>query len=73
MRPIGLNEAELVAVLRQMADLVEAGDSFDGSIEYTASTEAGPGPAYEVRASYRYGNRGHGQGFMRLVGEVGEL
>lgn len=76
MNPVPLSQEMLVAVLRNMADLVEQGDSFEGSIEYMlptgdiAAAEDMPDErAYAmVRASYRIGNS-MGQGGVRMIGE----
>lgn len=71
--PVVVHQTELVAILREMADLVEAYDSFDGSIEFSIPIEADFGEfsnPYEVRAVYRHGNRDHGQGFVRTVGQM---
>lgn len=66
--PVAMTQSDLVAVLRDMADLVEASDSFEGSIEYLMPGPDDP-PCYAmVRASYRYGNT-LGQGNLRLIGQ----
>ncbi len=57
-----LKTSELVAVFRELAALVAAGDSFEGSLEYHI---AGP-DTYEVSGSYRFGNS-DGQGAVRLL------
>ena len=69
MLPEPKSAEELAAILRNMADHVEALDSFEGSIEYLMPDEADPECYAMVRASYRIGNR-HGQGGMRLVGRI---
>jgi hypothetical protein len=72
-----MTQDELVWVLRDMAERVEQGDSFEGSITYEIPLEAdgdrykevGPEGTYAlVRASYRIGNT-MGQGGVRLIGE----
>lgn len=75
MKPIPLTQTELVAVLRNMAELVEEGDSFEGSIEYAMPIPETEGETFPegtyalVRASYRIGNS-MGQGGLRTVGEL---
>jgi hypothetical protein len=60
---VSLSQAELVAVLRHIADSVEAGDSYEGSLEYLA----GDGERmFRVIAAYRIG-QSVGQGGMRLI------
>jgi len=65
MSPKKITAKELAAVLSDMAQRVEHGDSFEGSIEYTSTDEQG---AFEVLGSYRVGNS-EGQGDIRLIGE----
>jgi hypothetical protein len=73
---------DIAAVLRHMADLVESGDSFEGSIEYLLpeppdwAMNGEPQPEdYEqrdyrlVRASFRTGNS-LGQGGVTMIGDV---
>jgi len=75
--PKPLTQDQLVEVLADMAQRVERGDSFEGSIEYLM-----PGPFEDlmeipedtyalVKASYRVGNT-DGQGGVRLIGVWGE-
>jgi len=67
-----LSTAQLASMLRELADLVDAHDSFEGSLSYTAlgDTYDDLGPdEWEVVAAYRIGNLG-GQGGMRLIGGV---
>lgn len=53
-----------------MADRIEAGDSFEGNIEYTCISGNDLGPdEFEVMGVYRYGNS-EGQGSVRLIGNV---
>jgi hypothetical protein len=77
--PVPATYEALAAVLRQIADLVERGDSFEGSIEYTIPLpeDAYPPPATDdeqpdvmVRAAFRIGNS-QGQGGMRIYGTLG--
>lgn len=76
----GMFGHELAKTLREMAAAVEAGDSFEGSIEYLMPQpliDSWPGPGnhpgltgldeYAVRASYRVGNS-MGQGGVVLFG-----
>jgi hypothetical protein len=65
-----MDSGMLAAVLRDMAALVEAGDSFEGSIEYFMPTLGDPECYAMVRASYRIGNT-LGQGGVRLIGTLG--
>lgn len=71
MIPKGLSKAELLEVLGDMHDLVSIDDSFEGSIEYLIPDPEGPNADadFEVRASYRVGNR-DGQGGVRMVGVI---
>jgi hypothetical protein len=77
--PEGMDRQELAAVLREMADLVEAGDSFEGNIEYLMPDDISDGPPppgwpssdaeFWVTATYRIGNL-QGQGGMRMIGNI---
>lgn len=74
--PVGMDRHELAAVLRDILARVEAGDSFEGNLEYLMpdpepAPEGWPSPNAEfwVTAAYRIGNR-EGQGGMRMIGEV---
>lgn len=58
--------AELAALLREIADSVESGDSLEGSLEYLIPEDGGPG--LSVRASFRTGNR-DGQGGVVVIGD----
>ena len=81
--PLPSTYADVAATLREMADLVEAGDSFEGSIEYTLpdvpdwAMDGEPEPeGYEhpqvlMRCSYRIGNS-MGQGGVRIFGTANE-
>jgi len=75
--PVPSTYAEVAAVLRQMATLVELGDSFEGSIEYLmpapVEDESQPGeyPEVMLRAAFRIGNR-DGQGGMRIIGTINQ-
>ena len=66
MRPKKLTTAELVALLRHMADSVEAGDSFSGDLEYDCMTDQCQTGEYLVKGAYRVGNS-QGQGGMNLI------
>ena len=69
--PVPMTYEALAAVLRGMADLVEAGDSFEGSIEYLMPTPDDPADAdVMARAAFRIGNL-QGQGGMRIIGTLG--
>jgi hypothetical protein len=77
--PVPASYAQVAAILRDMAALVEAGNSWEGSIEYLIPTaeDALPPPASDdeqpevvVRASYRIGNS-MGQGGVRIIGTLG--
>jgi hypothetical protein len=61
--PVPSTYREVAAHLRVMAELVEAGDSLEGSLEYSM-------PEVMLRASYRVGNLG-GQGGVRIIGTMG--
>jgi hypothetical protein len=68
--PIPMDAETLAAVLHDMAAHVEAGDSFEGSIEYLMPAPGDPECYAMVRASYRIGNT-LGQGGVRLIGTLG--
>lgn len=65
-RPREMLPAELAAVLRDMANVVEARDSFEGSIRYEP-VENSREPMYAVDGFYRVGNS-MGQGGAIIVG-----
>lgn len=61
-----LSKDEFLAVLKHITELVEADDSYGGSLQY----EARPEPNYfDVVASYRYGNS-LGQGGVIMYNET---
>lgn len=60
-----LTRDELAAELHRIADSVAAGDSFEGSIDYTCMLEELPPGEFQLRGAVRIGNR-DGQGGMRL-------
>jgi hypothetical protein len=64
-RPITVNRATLIGVLRDMADAIEQDDSAGGFVEYEWSDEP---DKMDVRARYRIGNAS-GQGGMRILHE----
>lgn len=68
--PVPSTYPAVAALLRNMADLVEAGDSFEGSIEYGLPDVPGDPDEVMVRASFRIGNS-MGQGGVRIVGTLG--
>lgn len=68
MRPRNLTPAELGAVLRDMASVVEDLDSFEGNIHYEPAEDVDT-PAYAVTAFYRVGNS-MGQGGCRIIGDI---
>jgi hypothetical protein len=78
IEPVPLTKGQLLAELRNMLRLIEADDSFEGSITYMLPSDedeelrgAVPGEHYAmVIANYRTGNS-MGQGGMRIVGKVG--
>lgn len=61
-----MRKENLAAVLRHMADEVEADDSWEGTIEYMFSVEGDEPYGFEVTAAYRTGNL-EGQGSLRLI------
>ena len=66
MIPRKLTTSELVALLRHVADSVEAGDSFAGFLEYDCMTDQCQRGEYLVKGAYRVGNS-QGQGGMNLI------
>lgn len=70
MKPVNMGQNDLLEVLDDIRSHVAAGDSFEGSIEYSIpEDENAPPRTFDVRGAYRIGNS-MGQGGMRLVGEV---
>ena len=71
--PVPMSYSSLAAVLRRMAELVELGDSMEGSIEYMIPMPPNDPEDAEVmaRASFRVGNR-VGQGGVRIIGTLGQ-
>lgn len=73
-QPVPSTYVEVAAILRDMAERVEAGDSFEGSIEYVMpwpdeNMEPVSDAEVMVQASYRIGNS-MGQGGLRLIGTM---
>lgn len=58
-----LNKEELVSVLKNMIERIEADDSYEGNITYLM----GKPFTFEVQSAYRIGNR-EGQGGWRMIG-----
>jgi hypothetical protein len=78
--PEPMSKETLLALLDDMRAHIEAGDSWEGYLEYgfpwneelgDAETDA-DGVDFRVRAGYRTGNL-QGQGFFRMIGKVGEV
>lgn len=70
--PALLSKEQLSKLLRHMAELVETGDSFEGSLEYLIpdiDPEPKEGEDFAVTARFRIGNL-DGQGGMRFIGEL---
>jgi hypothetical protein len=51
-------------LLREIAQLVEDGDSFGGGVEYEATADGN----FNIIGVYRSGNRDGGQGLVHLIG-----
>lgn len=67
MEPTNLTTEQLCDVLRNMANHVSCGDSYEGNLAYTFSeTDTS---CFAVQGVYRIGNR-FGQGSVRLIGDV---
>jgi hypothetical protein len=81
--PIPYTYRDVATILRDMADRVESGDSFEGSMEYAlpdvpewaqkgeARPEGWKDPEVLFRCQYRIGNS-MGQGGIRIVGSINE-
>jgi hypothetical protein len=69
---IPMSYAELAVLLKDMARVVEEGDSFEGSLEYLVPYPSDIDPPVDVmvRAVYRHGNS-MGQGGVRIIGTAG--
>lgn len=77
--PAGMSKETLTLLLDDIKAHVEAGDSYEGSIEYTMPAPATPeeevagwpsaDAEFWVTAVYRIGNL-QGQGGMRMIGTV---
>lgn len=61
-----LNSQSLVMVLRDMANLIEKNDSFEGQINYTCLDDDCEVGQFEVKAFYRTGNS-MGQGGSSII------
>jgi len=70
MKPEKITEIELVSLLRHIANCIEQGDSFGGTIQYEIDLESSSND-YLVTAMYRVGNR-EGQGGYQIIGELNE-
>lgn len=74
--PVFLTRAELIEVLDDIRRRVEAGDSWEGHLEYLlpwseemGDPETDEGDGFRVRAGWRVGNL-MGQGGMRIIGKM---
>ncbi len=67
-KPLVVERRELSAILRDMADKIDAGDSWEGHLEYSYwDEENGAGrDQFSVMGTYRIGNL-DGQGGVRLL------
>lgn len=71
LHKVPLRQSELLDLLHDMAIRIEAGDSYEGSIEYLMGEPDDPPGTYRVSATYRIGHlMGWGQGGIRTVGTV---
>lgn len=75
--PVPVTKAMLLEVLREITALLEADDSFEGSLEYLVpdpndpvTTVDGEPVQFMLRAAYRMGNATMGQGSLRMIGEL---
>ena len=62
-----MTKEDLAALLRKLADGVEAGDSFEGNLSYTCMVPDCPAGQFDVWALVRTGNAS-GQGGMLILG-----
>lgn len=70
VKPVPMSKETLVVLLDDIKEHVEAGDSFEGYLNYLMPTIYDPPDAdYLVEARYRIGNL-QGQGGMRIIGEI---
>jgi hypothetical protein len=71
IRPAQLTRDQLAAVLREIADGFESGDTLEGHVEFLVGDGVGleGGATWDVRGAYRTGNR-EGQGGLRFVGDI---
>ena len=71
--PVPVSKQELLDVLDDIRARVEAGDSYEGSLEYLMPFDEDmnvfEGADFVLRAGYRIGNR-QGQGGFRMVGSM---
>jgi hypothetical protein len=68
IKPVHMSYELLAGILRDIAERVESGDSYEGHISYLIP-EGGGGPDdVLVEAAYRVGNT-MGQGGMRIIGD----
>ena len=69
--PQAMTSAQLAALLQNIINAIETGDSWEGFIEYLMPDEDTPKEyQYLVRARYRIGNADGSQGGMRFIGEL---
>ena len=61
-----LTTIQLATLLNDIKAGIEAGDSFEGNLEYTCMAKGLQRGEWEVRASYRVGNS-QGQGGMIII------
>lgn len=61
-----INKEQLVLVLRDMANLIENSDSFEGRINYTCMEDDCGKDEFHVEAFYRTGNS-MGQGGVSMI------
>lgn len=66
MNPKTISKATLLNTLKHMFEAIEADDSFEGSIEYSATPER---HMFEARAFFRVGNS-EGQGGSIIIGDT---
>lgn len=63
-----ISKEALIQLLKNIADLVEKNDSFEGSLQYSCMGEDLHEGEFEVTAAVRHGNR-DGQGSIILIPE----
>lgn len=69
MKPINLSKKDLLIIIEEIKQLIEANDSFEGQLIWSIPEKENAEHPFDVYACYRIGNL-MGQSGTRVIGEL---